>query len=153
MTTLGAALIKIAHRGNINGPSGRENEPNYLLEAIALGYEVEVDVWGMLGGLWLGHDKPQYQLDAQMMNALAEKAWFHCKDVEALDYFSRALPNLRYFWHESDKYTLTSDGHVWVYPEEAPTKNSIIVDLDLSLFDTYKSMVYAVCTDYPGKLN
>jgi hypothetical protein len=145
-------LIKIAHRGNINGPSPRENEPDYLLDAIAQGYEIEVDVWYIGGTLWLGHDYAQYQIDYTFLSKIADKAWFHCKNAEALSYFNDSLASLRYLWHEEDRYTLTSTAHIWVYPGQPVPANSIVVDLDLSNLDSYKSAAYAVCTDYPEKI-
>jgi hypothetical protein len=150
-------LIKIAHRGNVNGPSDRENEPSYLLEAIAQGYDVEVDLWVIDDVLWLGHDQPQYQIGdgfsaEGFLPKIADKAWVHCKNKEALTYGNENPWNLRYFWHESDKYTLTSSGQVWVYPGEPVPDGAIVVDLDLSNLERYKYMAYAVCTDYPSKL-
>jgi hypothetical protein len=145
-------LIRIAHRGNVNGPSEAENQPAYLLDAIAQGYEVEVDIWFVGGTLWLGHDYAQYQVDYTFLSKIADMAWFHCNNQEALAYFNDSLTSLRYFWHEEDRYTLTSTGQVWVYPGETSPRNSIVVDLDLSNLDSYKDTAYAVCTDYPRKL-
>lgn len=145
-------MISIAHRGNVNGPSEAENQPAYLLDAIAQGYEIEADVWFDGGTLWLGHDFPQYQVDYTFLSKIADKSWFHCKNKEALEYFNNSLNSLRYFWHEEDSYTLTSNNKVWVYPGVPAPKNSVVVDLDLSYIDTYRDTAYAVCTDYPSKL-
>ena len=36
----------ISHRGNLDGSnSSLENSPNYILRAIELGFDVEVDLW------------------------------------------------------------------------------------------------------------
>ena len=58
----------ISHRGNTSGPNpSRENHPDYIHEAIDKGFEVEVDVW-RLGDKWfLGHDKPQYEIEEQFL--------------------------------------------------------------------------------------
>jgi len=54
----------ISHRGNINGKfESYENEPNYIDLAIKKGYDVEVDIWYIGNILYLGHDKPQYEID------------------------------------------------------------------------------------------
>ena len=37
-------MIYISHRGNLNGKSDRENQPDYLEEALAQGFDVEIDV-------------------------------------------------------------------------------------------------------------
>ena len=53
----------IAHRGNITGPDpSRENHPDYIRQAIDLGYNVEIDVWRIGGKFILGHDEPQYEI-------------------------------------------------------------------------------------------
>lgn len=143
-------MIKIAHRGNVNGPNNRENEPDYLLDAIAQGYEVEVDVWYIGGTLWLGHDYAQYKVDYTFLSKIADKAWFHCKNLEALTYFNDSLSSLNYFWHENDKFTLTSSGYIWTYPGQPVTTKSIIVDLEASDLAKYDNIPYGICTDYPG---
>ena len=39
-------MILISHRGNINGKKpDLENKPEYIQNAIKLGYNVEIDVW------------------------------------------------------------------------------------------------------------
>jgi hypothetical protein len=35
----------IAHRGNMCGKTKWENHPDYLLEALQAGFDIEVDVW------------------------------------------------------------------------------------------------------------
>lgn len=34
----------IAHRGNLNGPTTKENHPDYLLQAIEAGFDAEADI-------------------------------------------------------------------------------------------------------------
>jgi hypothetical protein len=53
-------MIYISHRGNVDGKKPHlENKPEYIDEAISLGYDVEIDVWCIDGGLMLGHDEPK----------------------------------------------------------------------------------------------
>ena len=55
-------MLLIAHRGNINGPNqDKENRPEYLLEAYNQ-FHVEADIWYIDNKLYLGHDKPQYNI-------------------------------------------------------------------------------------------
>lgn len=45
----------IAHRGNVFGPNIElENSPNYIYEAISMGYDVEVDLWVDHGNFFFG---------------------------------------------------------------------------------------------------
>ena len=70
----------IAHRGNIEGPNPqRENDPEYILEAIDRGYDVEVDVWGHKQ-IWLGHDSAQYACPLSFLIQNKSKLWIHCKN-------------------------------------------------------------------------
>ena len=140
-------MIKIAHRGNMSGPSENENNPINIIIAISMGFDVEVDVWMDMTGIYLGHDKPEHLVDESFLEDIKKEAWFHCKNIEALGYFVNHMPDAKYFWHQDDDYTLTSNGYIWTYPGKAVTNKSIVVltkPTDLSL---YKD-AYGVCTDY-----
>lgn len=137
-------MIKIAHRGNTQGPSDKENSPQHLMAALLQGLDVEADVWFKNGKLFLGHDKPVYEMPRLFLNELSQRFWFHCKNLEALDYFSVSFPGLNYFWHESDKYTMVSSGVIWTYPGEEASPNCIVVDLNNSM--GYED-VLGICSD------
>lgn len=141
-------MIKIAHRGNLSGPnSSSENNPVDIVSAISRGFNVEVDIWMNEEGIYLGHDHQEYKIDEQFIEDIKEDTWFHCKNIEALGFFSNNMPDAKYFWHENDSYTLTSNGYIWTYPGKTVTNKSIIVlqePMDLSIFKD----AYGVCTDY-----
>lgn len=107
----------IAHRGNIDGPSGHENQPGYILAALAAGYDAEIDLRVGDGVYGLGHDAPYYTIQEAFLLDNAEYLWIHCKNFGALRACA-ALAGVHYFWHESDCYTLTSKGHVFARPGE-----------------------------------
>jgi hypothetical protein len=140
-------MIKIAHRGNTKGPSETENNPVNLIVAISLGFDVEVDIWMDMKGVYLGHDKPQYTVDETFLEDIKGHAWFHCKNIEALGYFVNNMPDAKYFWHQEDDHTLTSNGYIWTYPGKAVTNKSIIVLTEPADLSLYKD-AYGVCTDY-----
>jgi hypothetical protein len=121
------------------------------MEAIEAGYDVELDLWRVSDLLWLGHDGPQYLITESFLLEIGHAAWIHCKNLAALDFLISTFPQLNYFWHQEDDYTLTSQGHIWAYPGQEVTKNSIIVDLTMNNADKYKNIAYAVCTDYPDR--
>ena len=54
-----------------------------------------------------------------------------------------------YFWHQEDTVTLTSRGHIWVYPGKQPIKNSIAVMPELFNDDTQYCL--GICSDYIEK--
>ena len=145
-------MIKIAHRGNTLGSiPDFENDPDYIINAIKMGYEVEVDVWFNDEKIMFGHVEPQYYVRPDQFNIILPNAWFHCKSLETLEHFVKFQHNQRYFWHQQDDFTLTSHKYIWTYPNKDVTDISILVDLDLSSGIDYKK-VYGVCTDYPELL-
>lgn len=142
----------IAHRGNTRGPIKEfENDPDYLLQAIKMGYDVEVDVWWRNDKIFFGHDTPQYDIRPDQFRAITPHAWFHCKDLYTLRHFVEFHRENNYFWHQEDQFTLTNKNIIWTYPNNDVTDISILVDLDLSSGIDYND-VYGVCTDYPELL-
>lgn len=137
-------MRKIAHRGNINGPSHKENQPLYILKAISLGYDVEIDIWVTNNLLWLGHNGPQYLIEDKFLLDNGSKLWIHCKNLAALEYLNTHYKQLNYFWHQEDDFTLTSQGYIWTYPGKEIGPMSVIVDLE----GKTGYNCYAVCSDY-----
>jgi hypothetical protein len=139
-------MILISHRGNINGRIiERENHPTYIDEAIALGYDVEIDIWMIEGVLFLGHDEPQYSITQQWLTDRYLKLWIHCKNIEAVEWFD-LLDGFHYFWHEEDTVALTSRSIIWAYPGKQPIKNSIAVMPEINYDDV--SECKGICSDY-----
>jgi len=148
-------MIKIAHRGNIRGKfDDQENNPEYLFHAIDMGYDVEVDVWILNHKVYFGHDRDEKlygPVDAKVVLDLKEHAWFHCKNIEALEFFSASNHDFKFFWHQEDDYTLTSNGYIWTYPGKRYGARSILVDLRLEDFP-YEGSIYGVCSDWVSEL-
>ena len=151
-------MIKIAHRGNIFGSNPEmENSPYYLLEAIDSGFDVEVDVWVKNGEISLGHDGPQYLfIPESFLIEIGHAAWFHCKNFEALDFFNKTFPQLNYFWHQHDDFTLTSQGHIWTYPGKQIGKTSVLVMPEIDYINIEEAIDFYkpnyVCSDLVGLL-
>lgn len=141
----------ISHRGNTIGPNpARENDPEYLKEAIALGYDAEVDIWYHDGQLFTGHDGPRYIFEDSDFRSMISRLWLHCKNAEAIEYLGEHFLRPNFFWHQSDDYTLTSWGYSWTYPNLKPTKKSIAVLPEI--FNASRNDLigfWGVCTDYP----
>ncbi|MEY3378223.1 MAG: hypothetical protein RLZZ328_1383 [Bacteroidota bacterium] len=146
----------IAHRANLNGPDiENENSPDQILKAISAGFDVEVDVRIINGDIFFGHDLPQYKCSEKLLISIIEKAWFHCKNLEAILYLPNKFPGIKYFWHQNDDYALTSNEYIWTYPGKPITKKSIIVLPETIKEEELKIQLennpYAVCTDWPYK--
>jgi hypothetical protein len=137
-------MILISHRGNIDGKNTeKENHPDYINKAISLGYDVEVDLWFIDGRTYLGHDKPQYEVDDVWLSTRADKLWIHCKNMESLNWIRSTI--LHYFWHEEDTLTLTSKQYIWVYPGKQPIIGSIAVMPEIYNDDISKCL--GICSD------
>ena len=146
-------MILISHRGNITGKNPeKENHPDYIWVAIQAGYEVEIDVWFKDNKFMLGHDEPQYEFPFELMQNHYSKLWLHCKNLEALEMFltlDATGSKLNYFWHESDKVTLTSKNIMRAYPGTQPLKGSIAVLPEWKEDDI--SQCAGICSDYIEK--
>lgn len=139
----------IAHRGNIYGKNiHEENSPSYIKKAINLGYDVEIDVWYIDNKLFLGHDAPLYEVPYSFF--MNTKLWTHCKNPEALLFFSEHNDMcLNFFWHEKDKYTITSKGIVWAYPGSKLNIMSVSVLPETTPHITEQTNpIYGICSDY-----
>lgn len=134
----------ICHRGNQNGPNEeKENNPEYINNAINNGYNVEIDVWLIDNKFFLGHDKPQYEITIDYL--IDPKKWCHAKNIEALHEMLKNK-NIHCFWHQNDDYTITSKGYIWCYPGKKLLKNSICVMPEINNQNVMNC--FAICTDY-----
>ena len=138
----------ISHRGNINGGiPERENSPDYILEALQQGFDVEVDIW-YTNGWCLGHDNPTYELNMIEFVPYFDKLWFHCKNLDAL--YKIIEWDVQYFWHQNDDYTLTSKNFIWTFPNKPLTDRSICV-LPEDNYPLWCFSCYGICSDYIEK--
>jgi len=146
-------LKLIAHRGLVNGPSKTlENQPHNIRSTLDRGYDCEIDLWVFDDRLYLGHDGPQYNVTNEFI--VNPKFWIHAKNLEAFHWLTGT--QLTYFWHESDKFTLTSNGYIWSYPEQDLTNKSIRLMpewADPELTTVKESVCYAICSDYILKID
>lgn len=137
-------MILISHRGNVNGKQpDRENNPQYILEAISKGFDVEIDVWFIEGRFLLGHDEPIYEIETSFL--VNEKLWCHAKNLDALHEMLKH-DNIHCFWHEEDYLTLTSKKYMWTYPGNELRDNSICVMPEIAKYNEIKCA--GICSDY-----
>lgn len=148
----------IAHRGNINGPNSiKENEPDYVNNAISMGFDVEIDIWydTFDNQFYLGHDSPQYVVTPYWLAQRMDSLWIHCKNIDSLYHFASKTSGYNYFWHQNDNFTLTSKNYIWTYPGQSYTASSIIVmpEWDDKDWDSLRvTNCFGICSDFVGKL-
>ena len=136
----------IAHRGNRKGPNPlEENKPQYIIEAIAEGYDCEIDVRYINGEYFLGHDTPDYKIELEFLFVFSDKLWIHCKNFEALNALIQ-YSNLNVVWHKEDHYTLTSKKFIWAYPKMPTTERCIV--LMPEWFNFEYGVCYGICSDF-----
>ena len=140
--------VLISHRGNINGPNKQqENSPEYIINALNLGYNVEIDVWCINGHFFLGHDKPQYYVDESFL--INSQLWCHAKNIDALEIMLNN-PKIHCFWHENDTVTITSKGFIWTFPGSQLISNSIACLPEMIIFDNIEK-AHGICSDFISK--
>lgn len=139
-------MILIAHRGNTRGKNiDFENKPEYLVDAIKDGFNVEADVWLVDNKFYLGHDNPDYLIDTSFLKL--ESVWCHAKNIEALE--KLLLIGAHCFWHQEDSYTLTSRGFIWAYPGSKLCEKSICVMPENTSYSSESLFSCAgICTDF-----
>jgi len=137
----------ISHRGNLDGPNPlEENKPEYIQNALDLGYDVEIDVWSIDNNLFLGHDNPQYPIDISFLKD--SRLWSHAKNFEALIILYENRDSIHFFVHDSDTHILTSKMFIWTYPNNKLSKYSVCVIPEICRDLSDLKICYGLCSDY-----
>ncbi len=147
-------MFLISHRGNINGKNvDLENSPDYIDNAIMMGYDVEVDLWLREDNFFLGHDMPQYQIDLKWFTNRKKNLWLHCKNLNCFNFLTTCEVNTyRFFWHQEDDYTLTSNFMIWAYPNQPLSNKTIAVMPESASYTTEQLKICTgICSDYIAK--
>ncbi len=110
------AVKYYAHRGNTEGrDESRENDPSYLLEALAGGFEVEADVWydEETVSFWFGYEEPMYEFPLSLVSH--PRVLVRAMDIVSLNKLMSLPVGIRphVYYHKSDDDTLTSEGKIW----------------------------------------
>ena len=136
----------ISHRGNLNGPNSRENEPKYILEALSKGFEVEIDLWAIEDKLFLGDDFPEHEVNLDFLRQ--RDLWVHCKNLAALQLLSQ-YRRINCFSHKEDDFVLSSHGFIMLPPSMGYVKNCITMMPELNKEAKIIEDCGGVITDFP----
>lgn len=143
-------MIYLSHRGNLNGPDPkRENNPEAVKEVLKLGFQCEVDVWFSNGSFWLGHDRPQHQVDRSFLSD--HKLWCHAKDLATLHEMKSRGHLMHSFFHQNDDATLTSQGWIWTFPGKPLVSLRSICVLPEKFPKIDWKVAGGICTDFPDR--
>jgi hypothetical protein len=138
----------ISHRGNLTGiDKNLENNPKHIDEIYKHQIDVEIDVWNINSKYYLGHDEPIYEVSKEWLIKKKSWLWCHAKNQDAL--YQLLKDDMNCFWHENDRFTLTSKCIPWCFPNNY-IKNGITVVLEKANFNLFKKYnIFGICTDYP----
>lgn len=140
-------MIYISHRGNLTGKNiDLENTIDSINYCLSLGLHVEIDVWFDSNIFWLGHDEPKISVPVSFLQNT--RLWCHAKNKDALFH----MINNKYihcFWHENDKYTITSKGIIWSYVGAKLNRHCVCVlpEQCSNYTKTDLNNCYGICSD------
>jgi hypothetical protein len=149
-------MVIISHRGNLEGPNScSENSPTAIERAIELGFDCEVDVWVENEKIFLGHDFPEHQIEIGFLTKHKHNLWVHCKNADAVEFLALNAPYIHFFWHQTDDYTITSRGMIWIYPGRPIIRSGVGVLPEIwgteGMGEGAFNALSAICTDFPNK--
>jgi hypothetical protein len=144
-----------AHRGNLEGRiTERENQPEYIDEAIAQGFGAEIDLWKIGDRIYLGHDDGQHDIDLNWLHERKQFLLVHTKNKEAFEF---CLKNkLHAFWHTEEDYVITTQGYVVGYPGRESVGDFFIMGVPEKVWpveEIKKHITFGVISDYVKTLN
>ena len=149
----------IAHRGLTNGPDDLlQNHPLQVIKAIEQGFDAEIDLWFDKGRWYLGHDTMSHEIPPAFLTN--QHLWIHCKNLPAFYNLKRFGTKVNFFYHDSDKVVLTSNGNVWTYfglPETMDPQAICVMPEVTYSWTEIELMVRSgkwagMCTDWPIRI-
>lgn len=144
-----------AHRGNLEGRiAERENQPDYIDEALSQGYGAEIDFWKVGDRLYLGHDDGQHDIDLQWLQDRKHYLLIHTKNRDALDFCLRN--NLHAFWHTDEDYVITTWGYTVGYPGRLSVGEEFILGVPEKVWkidEIKQHITFGAISDYVKTLN
>jgi hypothetical protein len=149
----------ISHRANLNGPNEiKENTLESILYCLEkTNYDVEIDIRYIENTIQIGHDLPSKEILTtfyflNIFTKYKDRLWIHCKNIEAMIFFSEIKTKFNYFGHSNDEFVITSFGYIFTRPNII-NKNAVVVMPEIicdNIIDSHFECI-AILTDYPIK--
>lgn len=142
----------IAHRGNIRGKILHlENTEPYIIDAIAQGYQVEIDMWYVNQTLYLGHDDPLYKTSFEFLHEHSAELLIHCRDLKTLEFMhnDKKLSKFNYFYHVTEPAVISSHGDIIMHSHANRCIDNSIYMLPeiLGIKNRYLKKCAGICSD------
>lgn len=130
----------------MNGPNpSMENNPEYINETLRAGYDVEIDVWMLSDGMYLGHDKPTHKINKYFLQN--QRIWSHCKNLETYMYLLK-YQDINCFIQNEEDIVITSRGYLWAHSKCCVWNDkTVVTQLDSRNWKPHH-FAFAVCSDY-----
>jgi hypothetical protein len=136
-------MILISNYGNINGIEIKQNTPDYVENAIRMGYHCRIDVL-YSDQLYINN----HPITLDFILKYHKKLWICCLNIEALKYLLEF--ECFHIWYKDEM--LTNYGYIWGSP--ISTKKAIYVINSIeSLQNIQINCGHAICSDYISKVD
>jgi hypothetical protein len=136
-------MILISNYGNINGTNPNQNTPDYVENAIRMGYHCRIDLF-YSDYLYINN----YPITLDFILKHHKKLWICCMNIEALKYLLEF--ECFHIWYKDEM--LTNYGYIWGSP--ISTKKAIYI---MNSIDSIKNIQitygHAICSDYISKVD
>jgi hypothetical protein len=146
----------ISHRGNLKGPDPKnENTIKQIDIALKKSFDVEIDLWKINDKFFLGHDKPDNEVELDWLEKRKNKLWIHAKNFSAIESLKELNQGLFFFYYKKEPLVLISNQKIWCHnPEKIHNPSNFIIPiLENVNFTKYNlNSYYGICTDYPNDL-
>jgi len=136
-------MILISNYGNVNGTNHNQNTPDYVENAIRMGYNCRIDVM-YTDQLYINN----YPITLDFILKYHKKLWICCINIEALKYLLEF--ECFHIWYKDEM--LTNYGFIWGSP--VSTKKAIYVINSIeSIKNIQITCGHAICSDYISKVD
>jgi hypothetical protein len=136
-------MILISNYGNVNGPNANQNTPEYVENAIRMGYYCRIDVT-YTDQLYMNNSP----ITLEFLLKYHKKLWICCMNIETLKYLLEF--ECFHIWYKDE--ILTNYGLIW--NSSIQTKKAIYV---VNTVDSIKNINitcgHAICSDYISKVD
>ena len=136
-------MILISNYGNVNGIETKQNTPDYVENAIRMGYHCRIDIL-YSDQLYINN----YPITLDFILKYHKKLWICCMNIEALKYLLEF--ECFHIWYKDEM--LTNYGYIWNSP--ISTKKAIYVMNSMeSIKNIQITCGHAICSDYISKVD
>jgi len=136
-------MILISNYGNVNRTNHNQNTPDYVENAIRMGYNCRIDVM-YTDQLYINN----YPITLDFILKYHKKLWICCINIEALKYLLEF--ECFHIWYKDEM--LTNYGFIWGSP--VSTKKAIYVINSIeSIKNIQITCGHAICSDYISKVD